>query len=151
LSAPTGRVSAFLARYLAGQLRLIRGGVELIDPERSGPADQLVDLGRRDVLVVFDYRRYQSDTIDSARIAAGRGSTVVLVTDPWLSPAAASARFVLVTGVQMTVAPFDSMVSAVALIEALIAGVLARLGETAHARMRRLDELRGGVVYGDGP
>ena len=56
-----------------------------------------------------------------------------------------------VTGVQTTVTPFDSMVSAVALTEALIAGVLARLGETAHARMRRMDELRGGVVYGDGP
>jgi DNA-binding MurR/RpiR family transcriptional regulator len=146
-----GRVSAFLARYLASQLHLLRPGVELIDPERSNPADHLVDLGRRDILVVFDYRRYQSDTINSAKVAAGRGSTVVLVTDPWLSPAAASARFVLVTGVQTTVTPFDSMVSAVALTEALIAGVLARLGETAHARMRRMDELRGGVVYGDGP
>jgi DNA-binding MurR/RpiR family transcriptional regulator len=146
-----GRVSTFLARYLASQLHLIRPGVELLDPERSNPADHLVDLGRRDVLVIFDYRRYQSDTINSARVAAGRGSTVVLVTDPWLSPAAASARFVLVTGVQTTVMPFDSLVSAVALTEALIAGVLARLGETAHARMRRMDELRGGVVYGDGP
>jgi DNA-binding MurR/RpiR family transcriptional regulator len=73
------------------------------------------------------------------------------VTDPWLSPAAASARFVLATGVQTMVMPFDSLVSAVALTEALIAGVLARLGETAHARMRRMDELRGGVVFGDGP
>ncbi len=146
-----GRVSTFLARYLASQLHLIRPGVELLDPERSNPADHLVDLGRRDVLVVFDYRRYQSDTINSAKVAAGRGSTVVLVTDPWLSPAAASARFVLVTGVQTTVMPFDSLVSAVALTEALIASVLARLGEVAHARMRRMDELRGGVVYGDGP
>ena len=146
-----GRVSAFLARYLASQLHLIRPGVELIDPERSNPADHLVDLGRRDILVVFDFRRYQSDTINSAKVAAGQGSTVVLVTDPWLSPAAASARFVLVTGVQTTVTPFDSLVSAVALTETLIAGVLARLGETAHARMRRMDELRGGVVYGDGP
>jgi DNA-binding MurR/RpiR family transcriptional regulator len=146
-----GRVSSFLARYLANQLHLIRGGVELIDPERSNPADHLVDVGRRDVLVVYDYRRYQSDTITSARVAAARGSTVVLVTDPWLSPAAASAKFVLVTDVQTTVAPFDSMVSGAALTEALIAGVLARLGESAHARMRRLDELRGGIVYGDGP
>jgi DNA-binding MurR/RpiR family transcriptional regulator len=146
-----GRVSTFLARYLASQLHLIRPGVELIDPVRSNPADHLVDVGRRDVLVVFDYRRYQSDTINSARVAAGRGCTVVLVTDPWLSPAAASAKFVLVTGVQTTVAPFDSMVSAVALTEALIAGVLARLGETAHARMRLLDDMRGGVVYGNGP
>jgi len=77
-----GRVSAFVARYLASQLHLIRAGVELIDPERSNPADHLVDLGRRDVLVVFDYRRYQSDTINSAKVAAGKGSTVVLVTDP---------------------------------------------------------------------
>jgi DNA-binding MurR/RpiR family transcriptional regulator len=57
---------------------------------------------------------------------------------------------VLVTGVQTTVAPFDSMVSALALTEALIAAVLARLGETALARMRQMDELREGVVYGDG-
>ena len=102
-----GRVSAFLARYLASQLHLIRSGVELIDPERSNPADHLVDVGRRDVLVVYDYRRYQSDTINSARVAAARGSTVVLVTDPWLSPAAVSAKFVLVTDVQTTVAPFE--------------------------------------------
>jgi DNA-binding MurR/RpiR family transcriptional regulator len=61
------------------------------------------------------------------------------------------ARFVLVTGVQTCVTPFDSLVAAVALTEALIAGMLGRRGETAHARMRRLDELRGGVVYGDGP
>jgi DNA-binding MurR/RpiR family transcriptional regulator len=146
-----GRVSAFLARYLASQLHLIRPGVELIGPERSNPSDHLVDIGRRDVLVVYDYRRYQSDTINSARAAAAHGSTVVLVTDPWLSPAAASAKYVLVTDVHTTVAPFDSMVSGAALTEALIAGVLAQLGESAHVRMRRLDELRGGVVYGDGP
>lgn len=146
-----GRVSMFIARYLASQLHLIRPGVELIDPERGNPAGHLVDVGRRDVLVVYDYRRYQSDTINSARVAAGRGCTVVLVTDPWLSPAAASAKFVLVTGVQTTIAPFDSLVSAVALTEALIAGVLGRLGESAHARMRLLDDMRGGVVYGDGP
>jgi len=142
-----GRLSAPLARYLGGQLHLLRSGVELVVPERSTPADHLVDLGRRDVLVAFDYRRYQSDTINSARVAASRGSTVVLVTDPWLSPAAACARYVLVTSVQ-TVAPFDSVVAAVGLIEALVAAVLGRLGETAHERMRQLDQLRSGVVSG---
>ena len=75
----------------------------------------------------------------------------MLVTDPWLSPAAASARFVLVTGVQTTVAPFDSMVSAVALTEALIAGVLARLGERAHARMRRWTSCAEGSSTATGP
>jgi len=78
--------------------------------------------------VVFDYRRYQSDTISSAKVAAGRGSTVVLVTGFLVVAGGGLARFVLVTGVQTTVMPFDSMVSGVALTEALIAGVLARLG-----------------------
>ncbi|HEX2680058.1 MAG TPA: MurR/RpiR family transcriptional regulator, partial [Candidatus Dormibacteraeota bacterium] len=65
-----GRVSAPLARYLAGQLHLLRPGVDLVDTERSAPAQQLIDMRKTDVLVVFDYRRYQGDTIDSARVAA---------------------------------------------------------------------------------
>ena len=146
-----GRVSAFLARYLASQLHLIRPGVELIDPERSNPADHLVDLGRRDVLVVFDYRRYQSDTINSAKVAAGQGSTVVLVTDPGCHRRRRRRGSSSSPACRPPSCHSTRWSSAVALTEALIAGVLARLGETAHARMRRMDELRGGVVYGDGP
>jgi DNA-binding MurR/RpiR family transcriptional regulator len=144
-----GRVSASLARYLASQLHLVRAGVTLLESDRSTPAAGLVDLGRRDVLVAFDYRRYQADTVGAAREAASRGGTVVLLTDPWMSPAAASARFVLVSSVE-TVAPFDSMVAAVGVVEALIAAVLNRLGEGAHERMRCLDELRTGVVWDAG-
>src|SRR5207247_459707 len=109
----------------------------------------LLDVGRRGVLVAFDYRRYQRDTIECARVAAARGAAVVLFTDPWLSPAAASARCVLPTSVS-TVGPFDSLVGAMALVEALVAAVLARLGEQAQARMRRLEELRGADAGGAG-
>ena len=57
-------------------------------------------LRKGDVLVVFDYRRYQADTIESARVAAAQGCAVVVFTDPWLSPAANCARQVLVTSVE---------------------------------------------------
>lgn len=143
-----GRVSAPFARYLSAQLHLLRPGVQLVEAERSTPADQLVDLGRRDVLVTFDYRRYQTDTIQGARLASSRGCAVVLITDPWLSPAAASARYVLVTSVA-TAAAFDSMVGAVALVEALVAAVLARLGDAAQLRMQQLDQFREGEVWGE--
>ena len=66
-----GRVSAPLARYLAGQMHLLRPGIGLVDAERSAPAQQLIDMRKTDVLVVFDYRRYQPDTIESARVAGG--------------------------------------------------------------------------------
>lgn len=142
-----GRVSAPLARYLAGQLHLIRPGIGLVDAERSAPAQQLVDMRKTDVLVVFDYRRYQPDTIESARVAAARGCHVILFTDPWLSPASAVARQVLVTSVETT-GPFDSLVGPIAVVEALIAAVLRRLGPRAEARMQNLERLRAGDVLG---
>jgi DNA-binding MurR/RpiR family transcriptional regulator len=142
-----GRVSAPLARYLAGQLHLLRPGVGLVDSERSAPAQQLIDMRKTDVLVVFDYRRYQPDTIDSARVASARGCDVILFTDPWLSPASAFARQVLVTSVE-TVGPFDSLVGAMAVVEAVIAAVLRQLGSRAEARMQNLERLRAGDVLG---
>ena len=138
-----GRVSSPLARYLAGQLQLLRPGISLVDAERAAPVQQLIDIKKRDVLVVFDYRRYQADTIESARVAAAKGCTVVLFTDPWLSPVSAFASQVLVTSME-TVGPFDSFVGAVAVVEAVIAAVLTRLGPRAEARMQGLERLRAG-------
>jgi DNA-binding MurR/RpiR family transcriptional regulator len=140
-----GRVSGQLARYLGSQLHLLRPGVAIVDSVRGAPAQELVDLRKGDVLIVFDYRRYQADTIESARIAAAQGCNVILFTDPWLSPASASARQVLVTSVD-TVGPFDSLVGATAVVEAVVAAVLNRLGPKAQARMQNLDRLRAGDV-----
>ncbi len=94
-----GRVSAPLARYLAHQLHLLRPGVGLVDAERSTPAQQLIDIRKGDVLVIFDYRRYQADSIESAQVTSAQGGNVILFTDPWLSPASAFARQVIVTSV----------------------------------------------------
>src|SRR5205814_2263526 len=138
-----------LARYLAGQLHLLRPGIGLVDAERTAAAQQLIDLRKGDVLVVFDYRRYQADTIESARLVAGQGVNVVLFTDPWLSPASAFARQVVVTSVE-TVGPFDSLVGATAVLEAIVAAVLARLGPRAQSRMQSLEQLSASAVIGSG-
>jgi DNA-binding MurR/RpiR family transcriptional regulator len=142
-----GRLSGPLARYLAHQLHLLRPGVGVVDSERTAAARQLIDLRKGDVLVVFDYRRYQADTIESARLVAGQGVNVVLFTDPWLSPASAFARQVVVTSVE-TVGPFDSLVGATAVLEAVVAAVLRRLGARAEARMQSLEHLRASEVLG---
>ncbi len=142
-----GRVTAPLARYLAAQLHLLRPGVGLVDPARSAPAQQLIDMRKTDVLIVFDYRRYQPDTIECARVAAARGCNVILFTDPWLSPASAFSREVLVTSVD-TIGPFDSLVGAVAVVEGLVSAVLRRLGTRAESRMQSLERLRAGDVLG---
>jgi DNA-binding MurR/RpiR family transcriptional regulator len=143
-----GRVSAPLARYLAGQLHLLRPGIGLVDAERSAPAQQLIDMRKGDLLVVFDYRRYQADTIESARVASAQGCNVILFTDPWLSPASGFARQVIVTSVD-TVGPFDSLVGAMAVVEGVVTAVLSRLGPRAQSRMQNLERLRAGDVLAD--
>ena len=102
-------------------------------------------MRKGDVLVVFDYRRYQSDTIESARVASLEGSHVILFTDPWLSPASGFARQVIVTSGDM-VGPFDSLVGAMAVVEGVVAAVLGRLGPRAQSRMETLERLRAGDV-----
>ena len=143
-----GRLSGPIARYLASQLHLLRPGVGAVESERTGATQQLLDLHKGDVLVVFDYRRYQADTIDSARIAAEQGVHVVLFTDPWLSPASGFARQVIVASTE-TVGPFDSLVGATAVIEAVVGAVLRRLGTVAEGRMLSLERLRGSEVLRD--
>ena len=142
-----GRVTDVLARYLAGQVELLRSGVQLLAAERGTPVQHVIDFGKRDVLVAFDFRRYQRDTIRSSQEAARRGAAVVVITDPWLSPASASARHVLAVGVD-SFAPFDSLVGGLALTEALVGALLGRLGAQAEQRMRRLEELRTDATWG---
>jgi DNA-binding MurR/RpiR family transcriptional regulator len=143
-----GRVSAPLARYLAGQLHLLRPGIGLVDAERTAPAQQLIDMRKGDLLVVFDYRRYQADTIETARLASAQGCNVILFTDPWLSPASGFARQVIVASVD-TIGPFDSLVGAMAVVEGVVAAVLSRLGPRAQSRMQSLERLRAKDVLAD--
>jgi DNA-binding MurR/RpiR family transcriptional regulator len=143
-----GRLSGPLARYLASQLHLLRPGIGVVDSERAAATQQLIDLRKGDVLIVFDYRRYQADTIESVRLVASQGVNVVLFTDPWLSPASVFARQVLVSSVE-TAGPFDSLVGATAVLEAVVAAVLRRLGTRAESRMRSLERLRSGDVLGE--
>ena len=72
------------------------------------------------MLCLFDYRRYQPDTIAVGRVAAERGAEVIVFTDPWLSPAVEFARRVFISHAD-SASPFDSMLGGFALAE-LIAG-----------------------------
>ncbi|MGW7293946.1 MurR/RpiR family transcriptional regulator [Streptomyces xiamenensis] len=133
-----GRFSQLMAQYLDLHLRLLRPGTGVHQPGPGQDAGFLVDLGRRDVCVVFDFRRYQRDTIELARFAHGRKARIVLVTDPWLSPIAEFADVVLPARVESP-SLFDSLVAPTALVEALVAAARTRLGEAAVDRMAAAD------------
>ncbi|MEU9887682.1 MurR/RpiR family transcriptional regulator [Sphaerisporangium sp. NPDC051011] len=141
-----GRYSHLLAAYLDLHLRQMRPGTTVHPQTPTHHAGFLLDVGKRDVCVVFDFRRYQRDVVDLAVHAHDRGAKILLITDPWLSPAAEVADLVLPVRVDGP-SPFDSIVPATAIVESIVAGVLAKLGERAETRIREADELAGNITF----
>ncbi|MER5308505.1 MurR/RpiR family transcriptional regulator [Streptomyces sp. NPDC002773] len=130
-----GRFTHLLARYLGLHLTQFRDQVDFFPDRDVERASFLTQLARRDVTVLFDYRRYEADKTVIAELARERGGKVIVFTDPWLSPAAAHADVVLVTQVTSD-SPYDSLTPALALIESLVAAVLDRVGSEGHERMK---------------
>jgi len=143
-----GRFSQIFAFFLFAHLNMMRPKCRHIVAAPTPGWDELIDVDKRTVMVVFDYRRYQSSTIEFARRAAEMGCQIVLFTDPWLSPVAEVARYVLTSTVQGP-SPFDTMVPGLAVIEAVVAGLSVKLGAQAKPRIAELERLRAGTTWGE--
>jgi DNA-binding MurR/RpiR family transcriptional regulator len=133
-----GRYSNLLGRVLALHLEQLRPRVMILPDQPSARAAMVEGLGRRDVVVLFDYRRYEEATLRLARTAAARHSTIVLFTDAFLSPISSEADVVL-TSETGAPSPFDALTPVMALIETVVAGCFEALGEAATDRMARAD------------
>ena len=138
-----GRFTDSLADYLVAHLRVLRPRVRRIAGSSMNWLDQLLDIGKRDVVVIFDIRRYAPDIAAFAGKAAKRGAIVVLLTDQWLSPVSRVARHVLPAHV---IAPsvWDSAAGLLLLVEALLAAIAADLGPTARQRLSAVETMREG-------
>jgi DNA-binding MurR/RpiR family transcriptional regulator len=134
-----GRFSSFLASYLLNHLRLLRPGCLALEDNAQLP-DRLFDVQRQDVVLVFDYRRYQSQALRVANAAKSRYARVVLFTDIYASPLREMADLIISAPVD-SVSAFDSLVPALAQVEALIACLSLRSPDLAD-RLEGIDALR---------
>lgn len=135
-----GRVSQVAAQYLFARVHQLRPACRLLNTGRTQLHDHLLDFNGHEVVVAFDYRRYQADIIDFVHQAADHGSTIILMTDRWLSPIADVAAHILVSESE-TRSPFDSLLGGISLIEALTSALVDSLGERAQDRIKRMEEL----------
>jgi DNA-binding MurR/RpiR family transcriptional regulator len=129
-----GWTSHLLAALLTSLVRPFRSGVHHVPSLAAERAAALADLSRGDTVALFDFRRYELDTFEFARLARERGGRLVLLTDPWLSPIADLADAVLPAQVDGP-SPFESLTPTVALVETLATGVAHRLGAAGNARL----------------
>ena len=141
-----GRFSGPLAEYMARHLEQVRPRVCFLrDPWGSDYA-RVLDVGKRDVFVLCDVKRYEQQTIDLASELQRRGCTVVVITDNDRSPATDHSDLVLRTAVSSP-SPFDSLATAFFLAELIMVPVMERLGATAKTRMTVWEGNRGRELH----
>ncbi|KAB1978856.1 MurR/RpiR family transcriptional regulator [Streptomyces triticiradicis] len=134
-----GRFTHLLAQYLGLHLMQLRDDVRFL-PERAVERTAvLAALTRRDVLVIFDYRRYEHDKLALAQLAQEHGGKVIVFTDTWLSPAASHAEVVFPSQVT-TPSPYDSLVPTLAIVETVVAGLITAMGNEAREHMKHVED-----------
>ncbi len=136
-----GRFTDPVARYMAAHLAIIRPNVIHLAGQESNWRDRLIDMDRRDVLLVFDIRRYQDSLLRLAETAQARGVQIVLFTDQWLSPIARFARHTI-AGRTGAPSPWDSSAALFVLAETLVGELTRHLEPDSTRRIREMENLR---------
>lgn len=142
-----GRFSHLLAMHLAAHLEQLRPGVRVLSDPGGRDLGSMIELTRRDVVVLFDYHRYQRSVADLAARVHRAGATVLLITDDLACPVAPDAEVVLAASSTVGTT-YQSMAAGFLLTELLIPLVMDAVGEPARTRMalweqHRRDELLG--------
>lgn len=137
-----GRISDTLARFLSLHLRQVRPGIyHLADDPELWP-DDVLRMRRRDVAVLFDFRRYQLSLERlAAAISKERRAQVVLITDKWRSPAARYCSHVIALPTEIGTA-WDTVACVQALIEVIVVMVSEQDWPSAEKRIKDWDALR---------
>lgn len=142
-----GRFSHLLAMHLAAHLEQLRPGVRLLADPSGRDLGTMIELTRRDVVMLFDYHRYQRSAADLAARVHRAGATVLLVTDDLACPVAPEAEVVL-TASSTVGTTYQSMAAGFLLTELLIPLVMDAVGEPARTRMALWEEQRRSELLG---
>lgn len=123
----------------------------VFSPQQSSlPLDDLLRIGRQDVLFAATYRPYRRETVEAARFAKTKGAKLISLTDSRASPIAAEADLLLLAP---TATPqfFPSMLAMIAMLESLLAFVVAETDTDAVASIEDVHKTRtaAGVYWPD--
>ncbi|WP_209427202.1 MurR/RpiR family transcriptional regulator [Pararhodobacter sp. SW119] len=138
-----GRLTQAIAGYFQTALRIMRDDVVLLSAVPSTWPPVLLDMRPGDVLVAFDIRRYEPPVQQFVELARARDAQVVLITDRWVSPAAAHAQHLMPCHIEAPSA-WDTLTAPLMLVEALLTAVQRRDRPGTLARLEKLE-----IMYED--
>jgi DNA-binding MurR/RpiR family transcriptional regulator len=128
-----------VAAYFAMQLAQLRRGVQLLDLSVL-LADQILDMGAEDLLIVFEPRRATTGLIALLAEARTLGVEVAAFTDEHPHIEIAKSEFLFRTKVD-AISVFDSYAAMFALCDAILAALVYHIPKAVRARADRLEAL----------
>ncbi|MBY6056339.1 MurR/RpiR family transcriptional regulator [Leisingera daeponensis] len=135
-----GRITRALADYAFTHFQAIRQRVTHMTSSSATWPHYVLDMVEGDTLLMFDVRRYETNLQRLAELASERGVKIVLITDQWASPIASVAEHTFNCWVEIPSA-WDSNISTMMLLEAMIAATQEESWDKTKDRYDRLDEL----------
>lgn len=135
-----GRITHALADYGFTHLQAVRPHVTYMTPSSGTWPHYVLDMQPGETLLMFDIRRYETNLQRLAELAIKRGVRIVLITDQWASPVSAIADLTFNCWVEIP-SGWDSNISTMMLLEAMIASVQESIWPETHERYEKLDEL----------
>lgn len=132
------RNTAGLADYFTTVLSHVLENVRNVN-RRDGFEDEAMDMGERDVLVLFSLPRYSLHALTVAEMARRAGCPVIAFTDSISSPVAKDAGITVVN--QVDSFSFANSITSLALSMEIIVTLVGKLsGEKGRRRLEKLDE-----------
>ena len=134
------RSSASLALFLGFNLNWILGNVKVAGFTAQDLWEDLVHLGREDVVIAIKFPRYTHATVQAVAAAHERGCSIIAFTDSLLSPLSRYATVVL-TARHSLPSYTDSFVAPLSLIDALLAAIGTSDKTRTSRALQKLEEL----------
>lgn len=136
-----GGSAATLARTLGLNLQIIFDKVKLVSASSASEIyEQIMSIGKGDVLVAISFPRYSKRVINSVSFARNSGADVIALTDSDASPIAQNASELLCAKSDM--ASFsDSLVAPLSVINALLVAVAKQKQDELAVRLRSLEKI----------
>jgi DNA-binding MurR/RpiR family transcriptional regulator len=127
-----------VGELLARHLEMLRPGVGMLAGNAQRIGLMLADLSGRDTVIVIDFRRYDRWVLTTSQQISRSGGFLVSCVDSPLCSLAELGDLVFTVSAAGT-GPFDSYVAALALANALLAGVARELAPAAATRLNRIE------------
>ena len=135
------RSSAHVAAYLNFYMHLMMENVILVQSGAAGEIfEQLLRIGKGDVMIVLSFPRYSAVTISTVQFALDRGADVIAITDNRKSPVAVNATEALLAPSEMF-SFVDSFVAPMSLINALLVALSMRIGPQVSDTFEELEDI----------